>query len=591
MKRSRSSQSISSNTTDSGENLPDTSPSELDTSATPSHDQISKPSSRRRRTSFRAGVAVVAGRTAGAISRRLHLGGGTSIVGAVAERVYPDIVEHLATQLEHGSILVTGTNGKTTTSSFIAAIMRDGGLRVWRNREGSNLMRGVAGALVIRARSNGNLRRSGRAISVLETDEAALPQVVQAVTPRVIVFTNLFRDQLDRYGEVDTIIQHWQQTIQQLPTTTTLVLNADDPTIAQLAEGFSGQVIFFGIDDPALDQQQSETKRHQVVDTRRCPHCGGEYRYTLHFYSHLGHYTCEQCGAQRPKPDIHATHIQLDDFDRYRMTISDSDQQHEIIMPLPGLYNIYNALAAISVARVLNVGWEPITLGIEQSKPVFGRGERIQTDGRTMRLLLAKNPTGFNEVLHTLFTEKEKRYILLVLNDHIADGRDVSWIWDVDFEQAIGQITHVVVSGTRALDLALRLRYAGLPAASMTIVPPHPLRTMRNQRTGSTPRGHKHKDSKRGENTKDIEDIHSTAQDTESAQDTGQGIVGTRTGASPVPTGVRLYGLKNALNCALQQTPVGETLFIVPTYTGLLEVHRQLEQRGLTPHYWEGKEA
>ena len=243
MKRPRPSPSTSSDTTDSRENQTDTSRPELGTNTVRSHKKFNKRSSRNN--SLRAGLAVVAGRTAGAISRRLHLGGGTSIVGAVAQRVYPEIVEHLAIQLEHGSILVTGTNGKTTTSSFIAAIIRDGGFRVWRNREGSNLMRGVAGALVIRARSNGNLRRSGHAISVLETDEVALPKVVQAVTPRVIVFTNLFRDQLDRSGEVDTIIQRWQQTIQQLPTTTTLVLNADDPTIAQLSEGFPGQVVFF----------------------------------------------------------------------------------------------------------------------------------------------------------------------------------------------------------------------------------------------------------------------------------------------------------------------------------------------------------
>ena len=406
---------------------------------------------------------------------------------------------------------------------------------------------------------------------MLETDEVALPKVVQAVTPRVIAFTNLFRDQLDRYGEVDTIIQRWQQTIQQLPATTTLVLNADDPTIAQLSEGFSGQVVYFGIDDLAQDEQQPDSNRHQVVDTHTCIHCGNDYLYTLRFYSHLGHYVCEQCGAERPRPDIRATHIQLDNFDRYRTTISASNEQHEIVVPLPGLYNIYNALAAISVARVLNIGWEPITLGIEQSKPVFGRGERIQADGRTIRLLLAKNPTGLNEVLRTLFTDKEKRYILLVLNDHIADGRDVSWIWDVDFEQAIGHIERVVVSGTRALDLALRLRYAGIAAECMTIVPPGPLRATRSQRVGSTSKGRKHKDSKPGEDTKDT-DIHSTTQD--STQPLAQ-----------------LYGLKNALDSALQQTPVGETLFIVPTYTGLLEVHRELEQQGLTPHYWEGREA
>jgi UDP-N-acetylmuramyl tripeptide synthase len=437
-------------------------------------------------------------------------------------------------------------------------------------------MRGVAAALVIRARSNGNLRRSGHAISVLETDEVALPKVAQAVTPRVIVFTNLFRDQLDRYGEVDTIIERWQQTIQQLPATTTLVLNADDPTIAQLGANFPGQVIFFGIEDLSLDEQQTETDRHQVVDVRRCAHCGHEYRYSIHFYSHLGHYICDHCGAKRPSPDIRATRVQIDNFDRYRITVNDSTQQHEIIVPLPGLYNIYNALAAISATRVINIGWEPITLGIEQSKPVFGRGERIQSDGRTMRLLLAKNPTGLNEVLRTLFTDKEKRHILFVLNDHIADGRDVSWIWDADFEQASGHIEKVVVSGTRALDLALRLRYAGITEEQITIVPSTALRAERNQRTESSKRFHTH--TTHTNRKKDAPKQEAADNSTQAHTEEGQPLT-------------RRYGLKNALQIALQQTPVGETLFIVPTYTGLLEVHHELEQQGLTPRYWEGREG
>src|SRR5712692_8261211 len=180
---------------------------------------------KKRRISLRAGLAVVGGRAAGALSRRLHLGGGTSIAGIVAQRVYPDIVSHLAAELEHGTVVVTGTNGKTTTSGFIAAILRDAGLRVWRNREGSNLMGGIASSLVIRALPSGNLRRAGRAISVLEVDEAVLPQVVRAVPPRVVVFTNLFRDQLDRYGEVDSVAARWQQTVKTLSSGTILVLN------------------------------------------------------------------------------------------------------------------------------------------------------------------------------------------------------------------------------------------------------------------------------------------------------------------------------------------------------------------------------
>src|SRR5204862_1195560 len=208
---------------------------------------------RRQRSSLRAGLAVMGGRAAGALSRRLHLGGGTSIAGMVAQRLYPDIVGHLSTQLAHGSVIVTGTNGKTTTSGFIAAILSDAGLRVWRNREGSNLMGGVAGALVIRAQPDGNLRRAGQAISIFEVDEAVMPQAVRILPPRAAVFTNLFRDQLDRFGEVDAISTRWQQAINLLPENTILVLNADDPTTAHLGEFFRGHVLFFGIDDPSFD--------------------------------------------------------------------------------------------------------------------------------------------------------------------------------------------------------------------------------------------------------------------------------------------------------------------------------------------------
>ena len=524
----------------------------------------------RQRNTVRAGLAVIAGRTAGALSRRFHLGGGTSIVGVVAQRVYPDIVEHLATELEYGSVMVTGTNGKTTTSSFLAAIMRDDGLRVWRNREGSNLMGGVASSLVIRAQSDGHLRRSGKAISILEVDEAALPQLVQVISPRTVVFTNLFRDQLDRYGEVNSIVALWKQAITNLPPDTTLVLNADDPTIAQLGELFPGKVLYYGIDDLSLDllTRQDTNERHQVIDARTCPVCGHEYVYDAQFYSHMGHYHCTHCGHTRPQPDVRVTHIQMDSFDRLRIQVDANDQQHELTIPLPGLYNIYNALAAITVALTLQIPWEPIVTGIEQSKPVFGRGERVQADGKTMRLLLAKNPTGFNEVLRTVYSENIPRYLLLVLNDNIADGQDISWIWDVDFERVIGRTSALVVAGTRALDLAIRLKYAGVKEKDMTIVPPAPLRTEKKRasaytrlRDGNRPR----------EKNRDMQDIQTVS------------ISGTGT--------PRVYGLKNALNSALTQTPAGETLFVVPTYTGLLEVHYELEQRGLTPHYWEGRDA
>lgn len=530
---------------------------------TPTESQPVQPADKRqtKRGSgmLRAGIAVVAGRTAGALSRRLNIGGGTSIVGIVAQRIYPDIIGHLATQLEHGSVIVTGTNGKTTSSSFLAAIFQDGGLRVWRNREGSNLTRGVASALVIRAQPDGHLRRSGRAISVFEVDEAALPQLVNEVNPRVIVFTNLFRDQLDRYGEVDSIVTRWREAIAQLPTSTILVLNADDPAIANLGQHFSGRKLYFGIDDPALDlQQQQGAGEHQVIDTRTCPVCGKEYTYTLRFYSHMGHYSCPSCDSGRPIVDVSARQVHSDGFDRHRITVQAEGTEHEIIVPLPGLYNIYNALAAATAALASTVDWAPIASGIEQFKPMFGRGERVQAEGRTLRLLLAKNPTGFNEVLRTLFSEDVPRHILFILNDHAADGRDVSWIWDVDFERVVGHTSTLFVAGTRALDLGLRLKYAGVAEEQLQIVPVAPLRAQQPAPAPRRTRRKKRAAAPAEENT----------------------------GQAPRP-----YGLKKALDLAIEQTPVGETLFIVPTYTGLLEVHRELEQRGLTPHYWEGKDA
>jgi len=528
----------------------------------------------KRRTSLRAGLAVVGGRTAGALSRRLHLGGGTSIVGLVAQRVYPDIVGHLATQLEHGSVIVTGTNGKTTTSGFIAAVLSDAGLRVWRNREGSNLMGGIASSLVIRALPNGNLRREGRAISILEVDEAVMPQILQTVPTRVVVFTNLFRDQLDRYGEVDSVAARWQQALETLSTDTILVLNADDPTTAHLGDVFGGRVLYFGLDDPALDlkAQHHTDERHQVIDTRTCPKCGGEYSYDLRFFSHMGHYRCTHCGNQRPQPDVRADKVQSDEFDRTRMQVSSSvmvgtsKQQQEIVIPLPGIYNVYNALAAATVAQAMGIGWEPIVTGIEQFKPIFGRGERIYIEGRILRLLLAKNPTGFNEVLRTLFSEGTRRHVLFVLNDNIADGRDISWIWDVDFEQAVNHTSTLAVAGSRALDLALRLKYAGVAQDEMITVTTAPLRAMKLD----TPLATRKKRRAKNRNVK----------------------ISEGTDQQPPLTEIsHHHGIAEALDSAVRQTPVGETLFVVPTYTGLLEIQLELERRGLTPHYWEGRDS
>jgi lipid II isoglutaminyl synthase (glutamine-hydrolysing) len=554
---------------------------------------------RRRRSSLRAGLAVVSGRAAGALSRRLHLGGGTSIVGIVAERLYPDIVDHLASQLEYGSILVTGTNGKTTTSGLIAAILSDAGLRVWRNREGSNMMRGIASSLVIRALPNGRLRRSGRAISIFEVDEAVVPQALKSITPRLAVFTNLFRDQLDRFGEVDTVASRWQTAIQTLATGTMLILNADDPATAQLGREYEGPVLYYGIDASSVDlsSEQASQTQHQAIDTRTCPKCGSEYSYDMRFYSHMGHYVCTNCGLSRPQPDVRAVQVEADGFDRLRIQVETATGQQSIVVPLPGLYNIYNALAAIAVAQALQISWEPVKSGIEQFKPVFGRGERVQVEGRTVRLLLAKNPTGFNEVLRTLFSTGAARNVLFVLNDNIADGRDISWIWDVDFERIVGQVATLVVGGTRSLDLALRLKYAGLDEKQMTIIPPTPLRSLQRivaherERGGEPGKRSAPRQAYRGRFLQSREKALKGQEEMEAASGgvtAATAIAGEPAQATEKTT--KHAGIAEAFDSAIRQTPAGETLFIVPTYTGLLEIHRLLEQRGLTPHYWEGRD-
>jgi UDP-N-acetylmuramyl tripeptide synthase len=260
---------------------------------------------------------------------------------------------------------------------------------------------------------------------------------------------------------------------------------------------------------------------------------------------------------------------QTDDFDRLRISITSSvlpaTQPREIVIPLPGMYNVYNALAAATVAQALEIGWEPIVTGIEQFKPIFGRGERIQVEGRTLRLLLAKNPTGFNEVLRTLFSDEGiARHVLFVLNNNIADGRDVSWIWDVDFERIVGQTATLVAAGSRALDLALRLKYAGVSQQEMIIVPPAPLRATKRDRALN-----KH-------NKRAIKNSSVVTEPIERMPNT------KRRGR---------YGIAGALDMAVNLTPTGETLFVVPTYTGLLEIHSELERRGLTPHYWEGRDS
>jgi UDP-N-acetylmuramyl tripeptide synthase len=425
---------------------------------------------------LRAGAAVLAARAAGAASRALGRGGGTALPGLIAERIAPDLLRDLAGQLPGGAVVVTGTNGKTTTSHMLAGILRAAGRPVLRNASGSNLARGVATALASRADWRGRLRLPPGTTGLFETDEAAFAQIVPAVRPRAIAVTNLFRDQLDRYGEVDTVAAIWRRALEAVRDCPALVLNADDPAVAALAgtgvfdpaPPSRPPALFFGIEDARLGHPGLE----HAADAKVCPACGALLAYPVCFYGHLGQYRCER-GHRRPVPAVAATVATLHGFAGTDLTLATPHGTLVLHLPIAGLYNVYNALAAAATAVALGVPGQAIIAGLEAFTAAFGRLERISVEGRTVYLILAKNPVGMNEALRTLLAGGAPRYLLLALNDLDADGRDVSWIWDADFERLAGHpLSSLVISGRRAEDLAVRLKYAGALDAAPVVIEP-----------------------------------------------------------------------------------------------------------------------
>ena len=462
--------------------------------------------------SIRIIAAIAAGKLAGAASRAFRRGGGTALPGVLAERVEPRRVERLAAQLGRGSIVVTGTNGKTTTAHMLSSIAAKAGCRPLHNRSGSNLMRGVATALLDNAGPLGRLSQAERRLGVFEVDEATLPEAVRAIRPRVLIFTNLFRDQLDRYGEVDSIAARWRSTLAAAPESTIAVLNADDPSVASLSESARGQVTFYGVDDRSAALAVPE----HAADSRWCAGCGSEYAYETLFYGHVGHWRCPGCEKARPQPDVSATSVRLEPGGGTALTVATPQGETALSLRLSGLYNAYNALAALAGGLALGFDVETVRAAIEAVDAAFGRQERFEIDGRQVQVFLGKNPAGLNQVLRTIAAVPGEKRLLLFLNDDIADGRDVSWIWDADFELLADDAASTVVSGRRAEDMALRLKYAGFP-------PDLPV----------------------------------------------------------------VKGTEGALALALRDTPPGGRLYVLPTYTAMLEVRELLARRGGAARYWE----
>jgi lipid II isoglutaminyl synthase (glutamine-hydrolysing) len=464
----------------------------------------------------RLSAAILAARVAQAASRTLKRGGGTTYPGVLARRVDPKVLAKLSRKLSQGSVAITGTNGKTTTTRMVSDILRSVGVRVANNSTGANLVTGVTATLVSDSSLFG---KPSSEMGLFEVDEASVPKVAAEADLSLLAVLNLFRDQLDRYGELAYTAKVIASAFPDLPAGGTVVLNADDPLVASLGRG-AKRPVFFGVEDPALD---TGTLQH-IADSKDCPICGTALRYKAVYFGHVGVYRCPNCSFARPEAAYTATRIRMNGPEGTSFVLTTPEGEHEAHIGLPGLYNVYNALAAAAVAAEAGVRTESIVRSLEEFGGAFGRVERVRAGDKEVFLLLIKNPVGFNEILRTFVVSPaapgagatNARHVLIAINDNYADGRDVSWLWDVDFEMLAGKgETQFSVSGIRAQDMAVRLKYAELPVDN--VIP----------------------------------------------------------------------NRKEALLSALEATPPGEMLYVLPTYTAMLEIRQTLSDLGYTHPFWE----
>jgi UDP-N-acetylmuramyl tripeptide synthase len=399
---------------------------------------------------------ILFARAAASLSRVVGAGGGTTVPGKLLWKLDPGAVDRLAARLPRGSALISATNGKTTTAAMAARILAPS-VRLAHNRSGANLVSGVASTL---------LAARDAELGLFEVDEAALPEVARRLRPRAVLLGNLFRDQLDRYGELELLAGRWRETVRQLASDASLVVNGDDPQLGDLARERPGSTVF-GLDDP----RHASAELQHAADSKWCIRCGTPYVYAAAYIGHLGDYRCPACGHARPTLDVLAREIELEGLESASFQLVTPEGTRAVELGVPGLYNVYNALAAASLARALDVPLDAIQAGLQDFSAAFGRFERIAIGERSLLVLLIKNPAGANEVVRTLLAGTKPRLLLVALNDEIADGHDVSWIWDVDFEPLLDGLERLVASGERAAELALRFKYAGLPTDAIEVVP------------------------------------------------------------------------------------------------------------------------
>ena len=471
---------------------------------------------------MRRTAAVWAGNATGALSRFSRRGGGTTLPGDVARAIDPNVLRKLSQDLKFGSVVITGTNGKTTTSRLISWLLEGAGHRVVSNRAGANLIFGATAAALESADANGRLRADW---GVFEIDEASLPRAIDEIQPKAAIVLNLFRDQLDRYGELESIAKKIEQALTHLPEGSTALLNADDPRVAEIGLNLTNAPLWFGLDDTTVAVKELP----HAADARTCPRCGASLIFDAVYVGHDGVYRCPNNDFARPTPDITATNIRVDGFDNIAMTVGTTRRypdsgtngtqavkpEQRLELPLGGLYNCYNVLAAFAAGITIGLDPSYIAERLKNFHAAFGRQERLEFRGRHLNLVLSKNPAGFNETLRTAVDLAKGNSFLIGLNDRKADGTDVSWIWDVDFERLKGRAHVVVPAGSRAHDLAVRFKYAG---------------------------------------------IETTPPETDPSR---------------------------ALDALVKATPEGETAHLLCTYTAMLDLRAELVRRGWAKPYWE----
>ena len=404
----------------------------------------------------RLALETSAARLVGRLSRATRRGGGTTLPGKLVWKLDPAALDALAKRLPAGVALVSATNGKTTTTAMASSILSPVRRLAW-NRSGANLASGITSTL---------LATRDAELGLLEVDEFALPEVMRRTRPRVVCLGNLFRDQLDRYGELEHIAERWRSAVSELPPEASLVVGADDPLVASLGEGRE-TALRFGVDDPA----HARSSLQHASDSKYCIRCGAPYVYDAAYVGHLGAYRCEACGHARPPLDVAARAIETHGLDGVSFSLETPAGNARVRLGLPGLYNVYNALAAASLALALGASLDVVVDGLERFTGAFGRFERFVVGDKRVLLLLVKNPAGANEAIRTLENGSAPATLVVALNDRIADGRDVSWIWDVDFEPLLDRAGRIVVTGERAAELALRFTYGGYPRERLEVVP------------------------------------------------------------------------------------------------------------------------